>query len=164
MRFRPLAADDIEAVVDIVVRCDALTAGWAPPGWELPSGWRQSELGVWARDLAEEGLWCDVACDADGTIVGASVAAPGEEEPPVSGHLHSLFVEPGRHGGGIGGRLAARAEDWMRDQGGERATLIVLAGAPALGFYLAHGWERDGRSGTYEAFGLPTLGLAKRLG
>ena len=40
----------------------------------------------------------------------------------------------------------------------------VLAGAPALGFYLAHGWERDGRSGIYEAFGLPTLGLAKRLG
>ena len=104
---------------------------------------------------------CRLRCGR--AIVGASVAVAGKEEPPVSGHLASLFVEPRRHGGGIGGRLAARAEDWMRDQGWERATLNVLAGAPALGFYLAHGWERDGRSGTYEAFGLPTLGLAKRL-
>jgi GNAT superfamily N-acetyltransferase len=122
------------------------------------------ELRVWTEDIGDERLRCEVDCDAEGRIVGASVAAPGSEEPPVSGQLASLFVEPRCHGGGTGARLATRAEDWMRDQGWGRATLNVLAGAPALGFYLAHGWERDGRTGTYEAFGLPTLGLTKRLG
>ncbi len=162
--FRDFTGDDLEVIVDLVVRCDALVGSWAPPGWSLPADWSESELRVWERDLADPALWREVACDRAGTVVGVAVTEVDEDGGAAgAGNLISLFVEPRLHGRGIGGRLLARAERWIEEQGCGRATVTALAGAPAVGFYLAHGFSPDGHRGTYEPFDLPTVGLEKRL-
>jgi GNAT superfamily N-acetyltransferase len=163
--FHPLTREHVDAVAHLVVRCDALVSEWAPPGWSLPEDWLATERRIWEQDLADETVWAEVACDAAAKVIGvASAQREGaSDDAGAGGMLLALFVEPERHGQGIGGLLAARAEDWMRERGLTRALVNVLEDAPARGFYLAHGWRPDGRRATYEAFDLPTIGLAKKL-
>ena len=158
-----MQAGDIEAVVELVVRCDRLISDWAPAGWQLPDGHAEHELGVWREELALDRFRAEVACEA-GAIAGV-VATKGSlaDEGPGSGHITSLFVDPRAHGRGLGAALLARAEAWLRDDGCDRATLSVLSGSPAIGFYEAQGWIRDGRIRHYDEFDLPTIGFAKPL-
>ena len=163
--FRPLTSADLDAVVDLTVRCDALVAQWAPRGWQLPPEWASAERQTWEHDLGDDAVWSEVACGAGGDVIGVIAALSGDQTTfeRGGGHLMSLFVEPTLHGRGIGGRLLARSDEWMRSQGWREATVNVLEGAPAVGFYLAHGWSPDGRRGRYAPFDLPTIGLGKAL-
>ncbi len=156
LAFREVRGSDLEAVAALVVRCDATVAAWGPPGFELPDDYGERELGIWQEDLAGDDFWAEVATDG-GTIVGV---VAGE---PSNGHIMSLFVEPARHGNGIGAVLLARGEDHMRELGRPNATVNVLEESPAVRFYERNGWERDGRAGRYEPFDMPTIGLGKRL-
>lgn len=138
------------------MRADATVAAWGPPGFSLPDGYAERELGIWQQDFGGDDFWSEVAVDGD-SIVGV---VAGE---PSNGHLMSLFVEPNRHGNGIGAVLLKRGEDHMRELGHSAATVNVLEESPAVRFYERNGWERDGRTGRYEAFDMPTIGLSKSL-
>lgn len=156
LTFRELASSDLEAVAAMVVRCDATVAAWGPPGFTLPEGYGERELGIWQEDLASDDFWAEVAVQDD-TIVGV---VAGE---PSTAHIMSLFVEPALHGNGIGAVLLGRGEDQMRTLDHPRATVNVLQESPAVRFYERNGWERDGRTNRYEPFDMPTIGLTKSL-
>lgn len=129
--FRAMTADDLEEIAELVVRCDALTADWAPAGWKLPDGHVQRELEVWREELAGERFRAEVACEADGTILGVVATKGGTPgRGPGSGHVTSLFVDPRAHGRGLGAALLACAEAWLRADGCDGATLSVLTGSP----------------------------------
>jgi GNAT superfamily N-acetyltransferase len=162
--FREITTADIEEVAALVVRCDELTADWAPPGFQLPDGHAEREIEVWREDFASERFRAEVACNADRTIVGVVASLGSTDDAGAgSGHVTSLFVDPELHGRRIGARLLARAEEWLRADGCDQATLNVLEGAPAMAFYEATGWVRDGRRKLYEPFDLPTIGYSKAL-
>ena len=154
--FRAMTVDDAEEVAALVVRCDALTADWAPRGWTLPEGHAEREIEVWREEFTSADWRSEVGLDGNGSIVGVVGT--------VGSHVASLFVEPRVHGHGIGAILLRRAEAWLRDAGFRRATLNVLEGSPAMGFYEASGWSRDGRTKLYEPFGMQTIGYSKALG
>jgi GNAT superfamily N-acetyltransferase len=153
--YRSVAEEDLDELVDLITRCDALRADWAPD-WTLPGGHAKRERGIWDEDLGIDGFHAEVAVDGDGRILGV-VATAGPD------HVTALFVEPAMHGRRIGSRLLARAEDWLREGGCERATLNVLEGAPAEGFYEAHGWLPTGERDHFDWFDAPTVGYAKDL-
>ncbi len=151
-----MTAEDVDDVVALVVRADALTADWAPDGWRLPDGHAERERAVWVKELANDDFRAEVAIGASGTILG--VVATKRDN-----HISTLFVEPSEHGRGIGGELLARAEEWLRADGVELATLNVLEGAPAVDFYETRGWSPTGVRDHFEWFDLPTVRYAKAL-
>ncbi len=155
LAFRELRESDLEEIAALVVRCDATVAAWGPPGFELPDGYSERELGIWQEDSAADDFWSEVAIDD--AIVGVVAGDPSD------GHITSLFVEPTLHGNGIGALLLARGEDRMRELGHANATVNVLEGSPAIRFYERNGWKRDGRNSRFEAFDMPTVGYSKRL-
>jgi GNAT superfamily N-acetyltransferase len=164
LSFRPVTPTDIDELVPLIVRADEQTANWAPAGWSLPEDHAERERGTWAEELASEDFHAEVAQDAGGVILGvAATKGTWAGEGEGSGHLSTLFVEPDAQGRGVGAALLARAEQWLRADGCDRATLNVLEGAPAETFYTRHGWARDGRHGRFEYFDLATVGYGKRL-
>jgi GNAT superfamily N-acetyltransferase len=154
--FREVTEADLDDVVTLIVRADAQTADWAPEDWALPEGHADRERSVWIKELEAADFRSELALDDAGAIVGV-VATKG------AGHVSTLFVEPAMQAQGIGGRLLARAEGWLRAGGCERATLNVLDGSPAAGFYDAHGWSPNGERGNFDWFDLPTVGYEKSL-
>lgn len=79
---------------------------------------------------------------ADG-IVGLATAGP-RDEPGVFG-LGRIYVAPDRWGEGSGTRLLEGVVETVRERGGERLRLIVMAGNErAVSFYEARGFERVG--------------------
>jgi len=102
-----------------------------------------SELAAWAG-LALDELRA-AAAGGTGAVALAEVAeipcgfvwAQAGARP----HLRGLYVDPCAAGHGIGTRLLAGAQDWVRQQGGRR--LYVAASLNAVGFYAARGYARD---------------------
>lgn len=85
--------------------------------------------------LEEGGSWL---CESDGRPVGFTMASASGREP----NLFALFIRPGYEGRGIGRRLLALAEDWLRAQGVREARLSTDPGTRADRFYAEAGWER----------------------
>lgn len=82
-----------------------------------------------------------VAVDVDG-VVGFSAAGP-DEVSPSGFHLSRIYVAPDRTGEGVGQRLLTHTEQSVRERGGERLTLGVMAANDrAVEFYEAAGYER----------------------
>ncbi|MFJ2504254.1 GNAT family N-acetyltransferase [Microbacterium sp. NPDC087592] len=156
LQVRPATPDDLSGVLEVFLAC-----------------WRESYRGV-LRDAAidamtderAEALWRRVLADPvgvvlvaerDGEIVGITryAATPGDGDR-VDGAVHSLYVSPRAHGGGIGGALLARASAELQDAGAEAATLWVFAAnLPSIGFYESKGWRPDGATRTQPEFGEP---------
>jgi GNAT superfamily N-acetyltransferase len=155
VRFREWSDADVDEIAALVVRCDALTAEWAPPGWKLPDGHAEREIEIWREELGNENWRAEVAVDSDGSIVGV-IGTDAE-------HVASLFVEPRLHGQGLGTTLLGHAEEWIRAGGFDRATLNVLEGSPAIRLYERCGWTRTRHRDHYAAFDMPTDGYEKGL-
>lgn len=95
----------------------------------------------------------------DGGVVGFAEAAPREG----TYHLYRLYVHPDRWREGIGRRLLERVEAGVRERGGDRLAVSVLAdNEPAVAFYGRTGFERVGQSHDDE-FDLPRYGYRKEL-
>lgn len=81
--------------------------------------------------------------DVEGDIAGVVSFGPSRPRfaPPGIGEVHGLYVDPTAQGAGVGTRLLTAAEDGLRAQGFDRATLWVYRdNAHARHFYEARGW------------------------
>jgi ribosomal protein S18 acetylase RimI-like enzyme len=148
--YRPGEPKDIPALVDLLTRCDATIAEWAPPGYVPPP--TEVDTDRLAQRMADPATGVTVA-DRDGTAVGFSTIRPGDE--PGHGHISNLFVDPDHWGEGIGRELLARAERLMRERGwsvGELSTQSLNARARRL--YERAGWRDTGGRHPHEEDGL----------
>ena len=149
LELRHATPDDLSGVLGVFLGC-----------------WRESYRGILAdRAIAEmtderaEALWRRVLASSegavlvatrDGSIVGLTRYAVVEGE----GAVHSLYVDPRAHGGGIGKALLEAASDALRAAGTSAAALWVFAAnAPSIAFYEARGWRPDGTTRTQAEFG-----------
>lgn len=125
--IRTYAPADEAAVVDLWQRC-GLTRPWNHPGKDI------------ARKLRVQADGFVVAVDAAGRIVGSVMAG-------YEGHrgwINYLAVSPDVQRGGLGRRLMAWAEAWLRAQGCPKINLQIRKdNAVAIGFYQAIGFGED---------------------
>ena len=98
MTFRELREPDLEDVADLVVRCDAQTADWAPPGWTLPDGHAERELEVWRQDLDGGDLWAEVVTDEEGKVVGVVAVPVLADRRLCTGHARMTTARGGVRG------------------------------------------------------------------
>lgn len=158
--YRPGRPEDAEALVDLLVRCDATTAEWAPEGWAPPS--TEGDADRLAERMLDPHTRVTVAVDANGTPVGFSTFRAGDSAG--RGHISNLFVDPRRWGAGIGRGLLARAEQEMRERGwsiGELSTQVLNARARRL--YERAGWHDTGGRHPHEDDGLEMAEYERRL-
>lgn len=162
LQVRPATPDDLSGVLEVFLGC-----------------WRESYRGVLPdaaidamTDERAEALWQRVLNATDGVVLVAQrddaivgitrYAATPAEGGRIDGAVHSLYVSPRAHGGGIGGALLSRAVDEVREAGAEAATLWVFAAnAPSIGFYEAKGWRPDGATRTQPEFGEPEQRMSR---
>lgn len=84
----------------------------------------------------------DVATDSTGTVVGY-VCASKRDDTGSTFHLNQIYVLPTQWGEGIGGQLLEHVEDEVREFGGEKIRLGVMAeNDRAVEFYERAGYDR----------------------
>lgn len=92
-----------------------------------------------ATNVAGPASTTNVAVDGDRILGFASTGAARDEDAPWPRELWALYVDPARHGAGVGAELLRTAI------GADPAYLWVLEGnARAIAFYEKHGFRLDG--------------------
>lgn len=104
---------------------------------------------IWERRLGDREGKARVALGvSDDVVVGFvyyGLSPDLDHDPDTTGQVHSVHVDPGSTGQGIGRRLLQHAVDSFRDAGYELATLWVVAGNHrSRRFYERLGWLPDG--------------------
>lgn len=119
-----LADPDIEAVIQLWRDCD-LVRPWNDPRADIAQARRSG-----CADIL-------VAKAPDGSVVGAVMVGDDGHR----GWFYYVAVAPGRQKTGLGRRLVASGEDWMRRRGIEKAQLIIRdTNAKVRGFYESLGY------------------------
>lgn len=157
LEVRRATPDDLSGVLDVFLGC-----------------WRESYRGVLAdssitsmTDERAESLWQRVLAATDGVVLvaerdGQIVGITRYAITGDHGAVHSLYVAPCAHGGGIGRRLLNSAADALQGAGASGAALwVFVANAPSIGFYESTGWRADGTTRTQEEFGEPEQRMRK---
>lgn len=163
---RPATPDDLSGVLGVFLACWRESYRGVLPDAAIDAMTDERAEALWRRVLADSRGVVLVA-EREGEIVGitryASLdATTPEDDGHVDGAVHSLYVSPRAHGGGIGGALLARATEELRAAGAEAATLWVFAAnAPSIGFYESKGWHADGATRTQPEFGEPEQRMRK---
>ncbi len=122
--IRPLKDADIADVVQLWIDC-GLTRPWNDPRADI----------VQARKSGSAEIL--VAVTAAGKIVGSVMLGDDGHR----GWFYYLAVSPALQKSGLGRRIVAQGEDWMRKRGIEKSQLIIRAGnAKVQGFYQALGY------------------------
>jgi len=122
----PAGAADAEAAVALWQAC-GLTRPWNDPAGDFRS--------------AVEGATSAILLlrDESGLAASAMVGFDGHR-----GWVYYLAVAPDRRREGLGGRMMAAAEAWLRDRGAPKIQLMVREdNHAALGFYESLGLERQ---------------------
>jgi GNAT superfamily N-acetyltransferase len=157
--IRPLAAYDVQQVVDLSLRA------WAPVFAsieqalegsgvfeQLHPDWRDTQRRAVLDVCADDAVHVWVA-ELDDVVVGFAAVTLSDKEP--LGEIYMIAVDPVHQRRGIGIALTAHATDWIRQQG-MTVALIATGGdpghAPARRLY-----ERAGYSP------LPVVNYFKRL-
>jgi RimJ/RimL family protein N-acetyltransferase len=145
-RLRAAEPADAQAIAELIARCDATYAEWAPAGWSPPP---PPERQV-RRRLDDRSAWTRVA-DRDDRLVGVvSWRRDGD-----AALLSWLFVEPDEWGSGFADSLLDAALEAMRSAGYAEAELRVHEGNDrARHFYERTGWTLAGERRTHERLGL----------
>lgn len=156
LEVRRATPDDLSGVLEVFLGC-----------------WRESYRGILPEEAIDamtderaEALWQRVLTDPVGEVLVAEreselvgitrFAVSAHEDGRIDGAVHSLYVSPRAHGGGVGSALLSAATAALRDAGAEAATLWVFAAnAPSIAFYRARGWQPDGATRTQPEFGEP---------
>ena len=162
---RPAREGDGEALARVHERGWTIShAPYADPGWvvERPFAERAAQYEAYARG---EGAPMFVADDG-GTAVGWTAYGPSRDEDaaPATGEVYALYVDPDRHGEGIGGALLGAAVEALRAGGHARATLWTFGvSEQSTGFYEKHGWVRDGAEKDDRGLGAVEVRYAREL-
>jgi GNAT superfamily N-acetyltransferase len=137
LRLRAAVAADLDVVNGVIER--------AVMSWNLAERVKRLSLPMYRYDPVDLGaLDMLVAEDPQsGTIIGvaaweAADAADGPEGTAAV-MLHGIYVEPARHGRGVGSRLLEAVEAAARTE--EYGGILVKAQRDAEGFFLARGFE-----------------------
>jgi GNAT superfamily N-acetyltransferase len=148
-------AADIVALVESAFRGHASRAGWTTEA-DLLDGRRTGpdEIEAILADPAQRVL---LERESAGTLV-ASVVLKRDGD---AAWLGMLSVRPTSQGGGVGRRVVAGAEDWVRDHWrSRRMRMTVIAQRPELiAWYERRGYRRTGERAPFyygdARFGLP---------
>lgn len=147
---RPSTPDDLSGVLAVFLACWRNSYQGVLPAAAIDAMDDARAESLWRRVLADP-VGMVLVAERDGIIVGLTRFAEMSEN---EGAVHSLYVSPHAHGGGIGRLLLNTAADELRSAGKRTAFLWVFAAnAPSIGFYEAHGWEADGQTRTQAEFG-----------
>ena len=163
MRLRRARPEDAEAIERIRIR------GWQAayrhvfPAAELDA--MVVDATWWVERLAHPGPAgaCFVAED-DAGMLGWATVGPSAF-PDRFGELRGLYVDPDRWRHGVGRTLLTCGEDELAETW-QDAILWTLEDNPRTRrFYEAAGWRLDGKTGSFERFGVkaPLVRYAKRL-
>lgn len=119
--IRPLKDADVPGVVQLWIDC-GLTRPWNDPRADIA----QARKSGCAEIL--------VATSSDGRVVGSVMLGDDGHR----GWFYYLAVAPDLRKSGLGRRIVAAGEDWMRGRGIAKSQLIIRAGnAKVQGFYEA---------------------------
>lgn len=146
---RRATPDDLSGVLEVFLGCWRESYRGVLPDVAITSMTDERAEALWRRVLAaSEGVV--LVAEREGELVGITRYAIAGSE----GAVHSLYVAPRAHGGGIGKILLTAAEDALRASGATTAALWVFsANAPSIAFYTARGWLPDGVTRTQQEFG-----------
>jgi ribosomal protein S18 acetylase RimI-like enzyme len=124
IRIGPATAEQGDAVADLWRRT-GLTTAYNDPGADFA--------------FARAGAASDVLVALDGERVVATVMVGHDGH---RGWLYYVAVDPARQGSGLGQRMVAAAEAWLRDRGVPKVQLLVRAtNTGVMGFYDRLGYE-----------------------
>ncbi|MDF2507987.1 MAG: beta-lactamase [Microbacterium sp.] len=154
LQVRPATPDDLSGVLEVFLACWRESYRGILPETAVDAMTDERAEGLWRRVLADP-VGVVLVAEQDGGIVGITRhAATSDDRGRIEGAVHSLYVSPRAHGGGIGGALLAQATSELRDAGAGAATLWVFAAnQPSIAFYEAKGWRADGATRTQPEFG-----------
>jgi len=160
LELRELGLEDLDAVIQLVHRCDCTYLDWAPSDWRPPDlDWYRER---WQERLPHPEVWTRGAFDQRGAVVGF-VAFRAEPDRSRVAHVNAVFVEPRRWRQGIARSLLSLAEEEMRARGYRFARLWTPEHAPACLFYERVGWRPEGQRDWFEPLGLHVVGYEKPL-
>lgn len=153
LQVRPATPDDLSGVLEVFLACWRESYRGVLPDAAIDAMTDERAEALWQRVLSDP-VGAVLVAERDGVVVGITRYATTPGEGRISGAVHSLYVSPRSHGGGIGGALLARATAELQDSGAEAATLWVFAAnLPSIGFYESKGWRPDGAIRTQPEFG-----------
>lgn len=94
--------------------------------------------------------------DGEEVVLGFATFCPSRDEDALGlGEIVALYVDPGRHQGGVGRLLMAEARRRLVEAGFTEGLLWVLDGnARAAGFYEREGWVPDGARRVEHPYGI----------
>lgn len=144
--YRSAVATDGEAIDAMGRRVWLATFGHSAPASDIQAyvDAAYGPDGALRRHLADPAFDWRVAVD-DGDVIGYCKLGPTffQGEVPTDGavHLHQLYVDPARHGGGVAAALLEWAKDHSRRRGATALLLTVWEeNARARRFYEKHGF------------------------
>jgi ribosomal protein S18 acetylase RimI-like enzyme len=160
--IRDARPSDLDAVAALFLRC---WRGYADVLPERVIGVfdERSARELWRRSLESPRPGTRGVVAVDGERVVGVIRMGRDPDEPGTGHVFSVYVDPGTQGGGTGGRLLDEAASWFAGEGLAEATLWVFeANTRARSFYARHGWQPDGGTRIESAFGEPEVRLRRR--
>jgi GNAT superfamily N-acetyltransferase len=125
--IRPVRDGDVKALISL----------WEVCGLLRP--WNDAEADIARARAAPQS---EIFVVPDGKRVAASVMAGHDGH---RGWVYYLATLPARRGEGLGRRIMAHAEDWLKSLGAVKVDLMIRGGNPVAGFYEAAGYAREDR-------------------
>ncbi len=114
-------------------------------------------------DFAGAGPHANLTAVAVVDGIGGFVTVRALNDPPRTGELRALYVDPPLWGRGLGHALVVEAQRLLAERGCAEAVLWLLSGnARAARFYAAHGWSDDGGRDRVDSWGAPVVLLRYR--
>ncbi len=148
LRVRDATADDAPAVARVHV--DSWRAAYVGllPRAVLDGLSVAQRTRHWRRVLGPSSPERVVMAEREGRVLGFAHVGPAHDADttPSTGQLHTIYLDPGCWGTGVGRAVHDTGLARLRDDGYRDAVLWMLStNARADRFYRRQGWERDGR-------------------
>lgn len=158
--IRPLAENDIEAVVNIVNNnWKSVYAGYISQDLLTDNGCQERERRLkndFTNHRLEEYVWTE-----SGRVLGMlSLGATVDADKPGAFEVWRIYIKAEAQGKGIGGRLLEFAEQTARNKGFEQIIIWAFSkNVRAIKFYQKHGYQIDKK----EYFEAPYFAYGTRL-
>ncbi len=107
LHIRPLADDDVAAVIALWQACD-LTRPWNDPGADIALARATPDAEIFVGCVGDQ-IAASVLCGHDGHRAW----------------LYYLAVDPQHQGSGFGRLITRHAEDWLRSRGAVKVMLMI---------------------------------------